>query len=103
MGEDLLKQIQQLILNLPPKDIPLGRKFVEERNFESLKELVDSAIQIDKNREASGKESLVKDFTGLLTLKAKVDKYCSLLEIPELEDDDFSDFDACEVWPEEYD
>lgn len=80
----------------------MGRKFVEERNFESLKELVDSAIQIDKNREVSGKESLVKDFTGLITLKAKVDKYCSLLEIPEQEDDDFSDFDACEVW-EDYD
>lgn len=56
---------------------------MEERNFESLKELVDSAIQIDKNREANGKESLVKDFTGLITLKVKVDKYCSLLEIPE--------------------
>ena len=102
MGEDLLKQIQQLLQSLPPRDIPLGRKFVEERNFESLKELVDSAIQIDKNREASGKESLVKDFTGLVTLKVKVDKYCSFLEIPEQEDDDFSDFDACEVW-EDYD
>lgn len=102
MGENLLNQIQQLILNLPPKDIHLGRKLVEERNFESLKELVDSAIQIDKNREVSGKESLVKDFTGLLTLKYKVDKYCSLLEIPEQGDDDFSDFDTCEVW-DEYD
>lgn len=103
MGEDLLKQIQNLISNLPPRDIPIGRKFVEDRNFESLKELVDSAIQIDRNREASGKESLVKDYTGLLTLKAKVDKYWSLLEIPEQEDDDFSDFDACEVWLDEYD
>ncbi len=102
MGEDLLRQIQMLITNLPPRDIPLGRKFVEERNFESLKELVDSAIQIDKNRKANCKESLVKDFTGLVTLKVKVDKYCSLLEIPEQEDDDFSDFDACEVW-DEYD
>lgn len=81
----------------------MGRKFVEERNFESLKELVDSAIQIDKNRGASGKESLVENFTGLLSLKAKVDKYCSFLEIPEQEDDDFSDFDAWEVWPDEYD
>ena len=102
MGEDLLKQIHQLILNLPPKDIPLGRKFVEERDFESLKELVDSAIQIDKNREASGKESLVKNFTGLLTLKAKVDKYCSLLGLPEQEDDDIlSYYDDCENWDEE--
>lgn len=103
MGEDLLKQIQQLLQSLPPRDIPLGRKFVEERNFESLKELVDSAIQIDKNREASGKESLVKDFTGLVTLKVKVDKYCSLLEIPEQEEDeDCSYYDDNEVW-DEYD
>lgn len=102
MGEDLLKQIQDLVLNLPPRDIPLGRKFVEERNFESLQDLVGSAIEIDKKRTASGKESFVKDFAGLILLKAKVDKYCSLLEIPEQEDDDFSDFDACEVW-EDYD
>ena len=102
MGEDLLKQIQLLILNLPPRDIPLGKKFIEERNFESLKELVDSAIQIDKNREASGKEPLTKDFTGLLTLKSKVDKYYSLLEIPEQEEEEFSDFDTCELW-DEYD
>lgn len=99
MGKDLLKEIQSLLLNLPPRDVALGRKLVEERNLESLKELVDSAIQIDKNREASGKESLVKDFTGLLTLKSKVDKYCSFLEIPEQEDE-FNDSSACEDWNE---
>ncbi len=77
---------------------------MEERNFELLKELVDSTIQIDKNREASGKEPLVGDFTGLLTLKAMVDEYCSLLGIPEQEDDDLSDFDSCEeMWSNEYD
>lgn len=102
MGEDLLKQIQLLITNLPPRDIPLGRRFVEKRDFESLKELVDSAIYIDKNREANGKESLVRDFTGLLTLKARVDKYCSLLEIPEQEDDECSYYDDTESW-DEYD
>ena len=76
---------------------------MEERNFESLKDLVDSAIQMDRNREAKGKESLVRDFAGLITLKAKVDKYCSFLEIPEQEDDDnFDDFNACEVW-DDYD
>ena len=103
MEESLLKQIQQLVLNLPPKDLSLGREFIEKRNFESLKELVDSAIQIDKNRVSSGKESLVKDFTGLVALKVKVDKYCSLLEIPEQEEEDyFSYFDDCENW-DEYD
>lgn len=75
---------------------------MEERKFESLKELVDSSIQIDRNREAGGREPLVKDFAGLVALKVKVDKYYSLLEIPEQEDDDFSDFDACEMW-DEYD
>lgn len=98
MAENLLSQIQRLIRNLPTKDIPLGKKFVEERNFESLKELVDSAIQIDKNRVANGKESLVSDFTGLATLKVKVDRYCSLLEISEEEDDECSYYDDTELW-----
>lgn len=102
MGETLLKQIQNLLLNLPPKDIPLGRKFIEERNFESLKDLVDSSIQMERNREAKGEETLVKDFNGLVALKSKVDKYCSLLEIPEQEDDEFSYYDDTESW-DEYD
>ncbi len=80
----------------------MGRRFVEERNFESLRDLVDSAIQKERNREAKGKEPLVRDFVGLITLKTKVDKYCSLLEIPEQEDKDFGDFDACEMW-DDYD
>lgn len=57
---------------------------------------------MERNREAKGKEPLVRDLAGLITLKTKVDKYCSLLEIPEQEDEDFGDFDACEVW-DDYD
>lgn len=92
MGEDLLRQIQELLTSLPPKDMVLGGMFIRTRDFESLKLLVDSDIQIEKNREASGKDPLTEDIPGLMALKAKVDRYCSYLCIPE--QDDFGYYDG---------
>lgn len=37
-------RMRKLINNLPESDIPLGERFISERQFESLQELVDSAI-----------------------------------------------------------
>lgn len=105
MGENLLSQIQHLILSLPSKDIPLGEKLIKERDFESLKELINSTIQINKNREENGKEPLIKDSVELAILQDKVDEYCSLLGIYELgeeEKEEFKDFDDCEIW-DDYD
>ena len=39
-----VKRMKALMCSLPERDIPLGHKFLNERNFDSLKELVDSAI-----------------------------------------------------------
>lgn len=98
MGNDLLEQIKLLIPNLPKKDVNLGKRFIETRNFESLKDLVDSAIYINRVREANGKELTVRDFAGLMTLKVKVDAYYSLLKIPE-QDKTYS-FDSSDLGEE---
>lgn len=45
-----LMTIKKLVENLPPKDIPIAERFIAQRNFPMLQELVDSALyKINKN------------------------------------------------------
>ena len=81
--------------SLPERDIPLGNRFLSDRNFESLKELVDSAIyKIKKNlRTANPREEYLKiDLEDLSKLKLEVDLYLSMIELREgvfRDDDEF--------------
>lgn len=54
MESPVLNSIRKLIPKLPEKDIAIANKYLESRDFESLQELVDSAIikiKRDKKRE----------------------------------------------------
>lgn len=99
-----VERIQALIGSLPERDIPLGHKFLSERDFDSLKELIDSAIykvrrslKSDNPREEYLKVSL----EDLSRLKSEVDIYIVQLEIPE--DGIYNEgFDDCEIEEEFY-
>ena len=39
-----VERMKALMCSLPERDLPLGYKFLNERDFDSLKELIDSAI-----------------------------------------------------------
>lgn len=81
-----VERIKALIDSLPEKDICLGYKFLDERNFDSLRELVDSAMyKIRKNQESNNpKEEYLKvDFENLSKLKSEIDTYIIQLELPE--------------------
>ena len=72
--------------SLPERDIPLGNRFLSDRDFESLKELVDSAIyKIKKNlRTDNPREEYLKiDLEDLSKLKLEVDLYLSMIELSE--------------------
>ena len=72
--------------SLPERDIPLGNRFLSDRDFESLKELVDSAIyKIKKNlRTDNPREEYLKiDLEDLSKLKLEVDLYLSMIELRE--------------------
>ena len=95
--------MRRLIPYLPERDIALGNKFLKDRDFESLKMLVDSAIiKVKKGlRKENPKEEYLKiNIEKLQTLKAEVDTYYSMLELPEQEDDIYEDFS--EEFNEEY-
>ncbi len=96
--------IEGLIPSLPERDIVLGHKFLKTRDFESLKMLVDSAIiKVKKGlmKENPKEEYLKVNMERLQTLKAEVDTYYSMLELPEQEEDDiYEEFN--EEFNEEY-
>lgn len=97
-----VQRIRVLIDSLPKKDIPLGHKFLNERNFCSLKELIDSAIyKIKKNlRTDNPKEEYLNiNLEDLNRLKSEVDLYLSILDPSS---DILEDFDDCEITEEYY-
>lgn len=99
-----VKRMKALMCSLPERDIPLGHKFLNERNFDSLKELVDSALyKVRRSLKSDNpKEEYLKvNLEDLNRLKSEVDMYIVQWEIPE--DDMYDeDFDDCEIEEEFY-
>lgn len=86
-----LKNIKKFINYLPSKDVQIGFKFLEQRDFDKLKELVDSAlIRIKRNLRTDNpkQEYLNVDLDSLNILKAEVDIYVFQLNLPEIEEND---------------
>lgn len=96
-----LEKIKSLIEVLPQKDISYGYKFLEKRDFESLKELVDSAIyKLKKKLKSDEFEGgcLDTQLLQLNELQVEVNSYMSYLDIPE----DNQDFEESIYSDEEY-
>jgi hypothetical protein len=77
--------MRKLLNSLPKSDITLGEQFIQSRDFESLKDLVDSAIfKTRKNIKSENpkQEYLDVDLAELSNLKAEVDVYLTQLEVP---------------------
>lgn len=82
-----LEKIRKLLNSLPESDQALGESFVRDRDFDSLKELVDSAFH--KTRRALKSENpkqeyLDVDLDSLSNLKAEVDLYLTYFETEEI-------------------
>ena len=86
-----IERMRKLLNSLPKSDQTLGEQFIQSRDFESLKDLVDSAnYKTRKNiRSENPKEEYLEvDLTELSNLKAEVDVYLTQLEVPTNEWDD---------------
>ena len=86
-----IERMRKLLNSLPKSDQTLGEQFIQSRDFESLMDLVDSAIyKTRKNiRSENPKEEYLEvDLTELSNLKAEVDVYLTQLEVPTNEWDD---------------
>lgn len=77
-----VQRIKQLLFCVPEKDIPYANKFIKERDFEALRDLVKSDIRIFLKKKD---ESLEEQIDSLRLLKTEIDAYLLLLG---LEDDE---------------
>lgn len=80
-----VEKIRGLVHHLPEGDDNLAVRFIDVRDFESLKELVGSAIIRTKRNVISinPSEKYTKvDLDTLRELKASVDEYVDQLDIP---------------------
>lgn len=98
-----LSRITALISSLPEKDTSLGFNFLRERDFDSLKALVDSAlykVKKSRNDENPREEYLKVNLTELRKLKTEIDVYVAQLEpFEDYYDENFVEFGTNE---EEY-
>ena len=85
-----VERIRELLPALPIGDIPYGEKFLNKRDFESLREIVESAeYKVRKARSRDTSSYPEVDLDNLIKLKGEIRYYCAQLDLPEQE----SDFD----------
>lgn len=97
---DRIARIKGLLNYLPTKDIVIGNKLLSERNFDSLQELIDSAIIKIKKYRQDGSLVTKKGYENISLkelgeLKSEVDTYTMCLNISDSvnEEDVFDNFD----------
>lgn len=95
-----IDRIKSLIESLPKKDISFGYKFLEERDFESLQELINSALyKINKslNSDNPKEEYLKINLEDLNSLKAEVDIYSAQIGFEDEDIESDLDYDESEI------
>ena len=100
-----IDRIHKLLNNLPESDKSLGERFIQCRDFESLKDLVDSAIYKTRKSiksENPTQEYLDVDLAELSNLKADIDVYLAILEGVEKCPEDDDEINNEEYYNEEY-
>ncbi len=95
MSQPLYK-IRELIKELPGKDAAICQKYLEERNFQCIMEIVESDIY--KARQKADPLEMVEEdleinsfLAKLLELKTNLDEYMSYLEVPDNSDELYED------------
>lgn len=88
--------IRNLIKELPGKDSEICEKYLKQRNFECIMEIVESDLY--KARQKAGPLELLDSdseinsyIDRLLELKGALDEYMSYLDIPDNTDDIYED------------
>lgn len=87
-----LMTIKELAKELPGKDAALAERFIANREFEKLLEIVESDIYIVKKNESleHPKEKYLNvDLEKLIELKWAVEEYLSFITVPNSEIDDW--------------
>ena len=89
--EQPLDKIRRLSRSLPKSDIKFAEKYIANREFDKLLEIVESDIYLVQQNESleHPNEKFVNiDLEELFDLRNAVDEYMSFLEVPNNSDND---------------
>lgn len=81
-----LQDMKSLVLKLPNKDVKLGLKLLSTRQFDTLLELVESAIERTKKHQLDGKnlkEYGKVDVFSLVLLQLQIESYIGAITYEE--------------------
>lgn len=76
-----IDKIKKLLGYLSKEDLQLAHLFIERRDFEDLKDLVDSAIYRIDRKNLSEEELKTVHMEELLKLKSEVDWYVAKIDL----------------------
>lgn len=83
-----LKRVEELIPNLPWKDAQLAKKYLENRDFQSVLEIVESDLYKAERAKLGRLEEVPDDYVSSLTeLRGELLIYMSYLDVPDNSDD----------------
>ena len=82
-----LNRIKSLVKVLPGKDSSLAIKFLDDRNFQALLEIVESDLYKAEKNDSNRQNNVVNEYIMSLTeLRSELLDYMSYLDISEYED-----------------
>jgi hypothetical protein len=91
MKKSPLQTIEELIPELPGKDAELSKKYLKERNFEYILEIVESDIykasKANKAKQSECESTLDNHIAVLMELREELLTYMSYLDVPDNSDD----------------
>lgn len=94
--------ISKLLIYLPGKDFSIGSRFLGERKFEELLELVESCIKQYKRSSAYREKYSDFDMEKMLEFRSVIQEYCRFLYIEDETEEDFETLEKLEEYDEEF-
>ena len=94
--------ISKLLIYLPGKDFGIGSRFLGERKFEELLELVESCIKQYKRSSAYREKYPYFDMEKMLEFRSIIQEYCRFLYIEDEIEEDFETLEKIEEYDEEF-
>lgn len=94
--------ISKLLIYLPGKDFGIGSRFLGERKFEELLELVESCIKQYKRSSAYREKYSDFDMEKMLEFRSIIQEYCRFLYIEDEIEEDFETLEKIEEYDEEF-
>ena len=96
--------ISNLLIYLPGKDFSIGSRFLGERKFEELLELVESCIKLYKRSSTYREKYPNFNMDKMMEFRSVIQEYCRFLYIEDRleEEEDFETLEKLEEYDEEF-